>query len=352
MNRLIIIGNGFDLAHGYKTSYSDFLGNYLGQILYDYFTIHDYKYEDELIKFNYQSIQFNQPFEGIKTLEDVFDKINLIRKQAPNVIEFKSKFFEELYNQFNYQRWVDIENHYFSYLKRYSKVSNNDLNGISQLNNEFDFLKSKLIDYLGKATSEIKRRRVNQITELITKPFEQEEFVDIIDEDRVPKHLYFLNFNYTNTIEYYTPYIPTNFMYDVNFIHGDLENIANPIIFGYGDEHDNDYLELEKRNIHELLKHIKSFQYSKTSNYHNLLRFIQAEPFQVFVLGHSLGLSDRTMLKEIFEHDHCKSIKLFYHQKDENNNDFSEKVYELAKHFSDKGLMRKKLVPFEKSIKL
>jgi hypothetical protein len=29
MNRLIIIGNGFDLAHGIKTSYHDFLLDYL-----------------------------------------------------------------------------------------------------------------------------------------------------------------------------------------------------------------------------------------------------------------------------------------------------------------------------------
>jgi len=29
MNRLIIIGNGFDLAHGLKTSYNDFLLSYL-----------------------------------------------------------------------------------------------------------------------------------------------------------------------------------------------------------------------------------------------------------------------------------------------------------------------------------
>lgn len=350
MNRLIIIGNGFDLAHGYKTSYSNFLENYLVQILNQYFTKHEY--EDELIKFNYQAIQFNQPFDGVKSIDEALNHIKQIRERLPKVIEFKSSFFQELYTQFNHQRWVDIENHYFSYLKRYSKASNNDLKGISQLNKEFEFLKSKLVEYLMTATSEIRRGRVNHIVELTTKPFEQEEFVDILREERIPKQLYFLNFNYTNTIEYYTPYIPENFIYDVNFIHGDLENRTNPIIFGYGDEHDNDYLELEKRNIHELLKHIKSFQYSKTSNYHNLLRFIQAEPFQVYVLGHSLGLSDRTMLKEIFEHDHCKSIKLYYHQKNELENDFTEKVYELANHFTDKGLMRKKLVPFEKSRKL
>ena len=43
MNRLIIIGNGFDLAHGLKTSSSDFLLNYLTDSLNNFFKtgIHD-----------------------------------------------------------------------------------------------------------------------------------------------------------------------------------------------------------------------------------------------------------------------------------------------------------------------
>lgn len=31
MNRLIIIGNGFDMAHGLKTSYKDFINWYMNQ---------------------------------------------------------------------------------------------------------------------------------------------------------------------------------------------------------------------------------------------------------------------------------------------------------------------------------
>jgi hypothetical protein len=310
------------------------------------------EYEDELIKFNRYTFLIDKPLEDFISIEKAFNYIEIIKERFPNVIDFKSDFFKELYTQFNHQRWVDIENHYFSYLKRYSKASNNDLNGIVKLNKEFEFLKSRLVDYLKRVTSETIRGKVNYISELTTKPFEQEEFVENLDDDKTPKQLYFLNFNYTNTIEYYIPYIPSKFLYDVNYIHGDINYDNNPIIFGYGDEHDRDYLELEKTNIHELLQHIKSFQYSKTSNYQNLMRFIQAESFQVYVLGHSLGLSDRTMLKEIFEHENCKSIKLFYHKKSETENDFTDKVYELAKHFTDKGVMRKKLVPFDKSSKI
>ena len=39
MNRLIIIGNGFDLAHGIKTSYKDFIADYLCNAINTFFTI-------------------------------------------------------------------------------------------------------------------------------------------------------------------------------------------------------------------------------------------------------------------------------------------------------------------------
>jgi hypothetical protein len=48
MNRLILIGNGFDLAHGLKTGYNDFIIWYLKSC----FTIADNtkEYDDEIIK--------------------------------------------------------------------------------------------------------------------------------------------------------------------------------------------------------------------------------------------------------------------------------------------------------------
>lgn len=33
MNRIIIVGNGFDLAHGVKTSYKDFIECYFGKVI-------------------------------------------------------------------------------------------------------------------------------------------------------------------------------------------------------------------------------------------------------------------------------------------------------------------------------
>jgi len=87
----------------------------------------------------------------------------------------------------------------------------------------------------------------------------------------------------------------------------------------------------------------------KIKNYYRLIRFIESDNYQVQIYGHSCGLSDRTMLNQIFEHKKCKSIKIFYHQKEDGTNDYTEKTYEISRHFKDKGMMRKKIVPLDYS---
>jgi len=52
MNRLVLIGNGFDLAHGLKTRYKDFITNYLRKAL-EQFLSGD-MYEDDLLELSYQ----------------------------------------------------------------------------------------------------------------------------------------------------------------------------------------------------------------------------------------------------------------------------------------------------------
>ncbi|MBD1425671.1 hypothetical protein [Sphingobacterium arenae] len=84
----------------------------------------------------------------------------------------------------------------------------------------------------------------------------------------------------------------------------------------------------------------------KTPNYRNLIRFLNEGQFQVLVVGHSCGLSDRTMFKEVFDHENCKSVKVFHYTDDNGKNDFFDKTINLGRHFSDKGRMRKLIVEF------
>ncbi|MBK9736891.1 MAG: hypothetical protein IPO92_18810 [Saprospiraceae bacterium] len=148
-----------------------------------------------------------------------------------------------------------------------------------------------------------------------------------------------LNFNYTATTEMYKR--PGS---DVIHIHGELNKKENPIIFGYGDERDETYDVLEKANIPEVFTHIKSFDYFKTDNYSRLLAFLESE-FDVYIMGHSCGLSDRTLLSTIFEHKNCRFIKIFYHNNEEN---YRKTTYEISRHFTDKAEMRKKVLDITK----
>lgn len=157
----------------------------------------------------------------------------------------------------------------------------------------------------------------------------------------LPDQILFLNFNYTSTADLY---IPKGSEFKINHIHGELGNGNNPIIFGYGDELDDDYKEISKLNDNDYLKNIKSIRYLETDNYRKLLSFIDSAPFQIYIIGHSCGNSDRTLLNTLFEHKNCVSIKPFYHQKDDGTDNYIEIIQNISRNFNDMRLMRDRVV--------
>ena len=92
--------------------------------------------------------------------------------------------------------------------------------------------------------------------------------------------------------------------------------------------------------------------------YKKLLDFVESDrKFQVCIFGHSCGLSDRTLLNTIFEHQNCISIKIFYYKYKEKKSDGSldnyiEIVQNISRHFDNKKLMRSKIVNKELCVEL
>lgn len=350
MNRLVLIGNGFDLSHKLKTSYNDFLFYYLKKILNDFFS--NLYYEGKLIELHSKS-SING-FPKMETLDDLIIVLNVLKsKRDSNIsIKYKSQFFQEIIESYQHKKWVDLENHYFSYLLRMSNASSNLIDDLSKLNQEFEYLKTELENYLREVVISD-----NPIQNPAKFDFLLEDIpVDqLIDSNPVYptfiENIHVLNFNYTPTFNVYAKHLNIKKNTTINFIHGELNNPDNPIIFGFGDEHNDEYKKFENKKENQLFEHIKSFKYLRTSNYQDLIRFIDGNEFQVCIMGHSCGLSDRTMLKEIFEHINCKSILIYYHKwgPDTHENDYVNKTYEISRHFTDKGMMRKKVVSFEKS---
>lgn len=394
MNRLVLIGNGFDLAHGLKTRYSDFMLDLIKRTLYhaefNYLVKgkqgqrheHTVTHKDYLL-FGIQIFDrasfFYVKQEVYKI--DSFDALTAFFEQHgltlsfPEVITSKTPSGKE----FSYTsilktmidalmtrnlKWVDVEGAYYqsllTILNQFDKHGNrvydeNSKAEIGILNTELDYLKIQLEMYLSAIMPKhipdnLGVRGINFWSKIKGEFSTSEQGrLSLTEEQKFPKQVHILNFNYTPTFTYYGSHCacPDNLDVQVaiNHIHGELNKLHNPLIFGYGDETDEHYSVMEKLNDNTLFQHIKSFGYFKTDNYHQLLRFLDSDQYQVYIIGHSCGLSDRVMLKHIFEHKKCKSIQIFYHQRKDGSDDYIEKTQEISRHFEDKRAMREKMVP-------
>jgi len=381
LNRLIIIGNGFDLAHGLKTKYSDYLEDYWK----------NYTSESIFIK---MLINISpEKLRSLKCLEDFLillkEIVNPIEKSghfykrklefntSENILEITNDFFHWINNISSDANWVDIEREYFKYLKQLLRkefkfnesisvdaiqqldsLEKDQLKLVSKLNKEIAELSNDFEEYLVKNVKPFIENTKNSEMEKIFsntfgmefpkfyREFPKKEFHEIrttIDQkDEFGKTLV-LNFNYTTTASLYcsTP----NF--EIINIHGQIEDSKNPINIGFGDENDEFYSRIENANQNEYLRYMKSFIYSNNANYKNLFDFIDSSIFQTYILGHSCGLSDRTLLNTIFEHQNCKSIKVFYHKWKSSGveqDNYLEIVKNISRHFNKKAMMREKIV--------
>lgn len=342
MNKLVLIGNGFDLAHGLKTKYSDFLSWYLNKALQR--LNGNTVFEDKLMKLLQETNNVHPPFN---THSDFLELASFNRIS----IRYKSLFIESIFKTLIEYNWVDIENHYYSSLVRlYKNLEKENMDKsprtdkeLDELNNCFDFLREKFVEYLQTID-----KKIEQPNHDIEGHFFSE--LKVTSDSTSGDEILFLNFNYTSTLDFYQENRFPDIVFTVNHIHGKLNSETNPIIFGYGDEMDQYFEKIERLNDNRFLKNIKSFGYFMTDNYQNLIKFIDQAFFEVHIMGHSCGLSDRILLNRIFEHRYCDKIKIYYYQKTLKENDFTEKTHEISRHFrpNAKSKMREIIVPFRK----
>ena len=375
MNRLVIIGNGFDMAHGLKTSYMDFINWYWEQRLNALLTKNSAVSKDCLCKLEIRNTRVFASWLSYFHFNSLRDKITSEWKYLPldiisafkeNPDDFSviySPFFETIMQSIETKGWVDIENDYYQLLK---KSIENPKCGytVKDLNLQLSYLQSKLIEYLSgfEANKERKDLQDAMIDYFNPADFSTEgrkkaidsigldnNDLDVIDHEEVrynfevqkkliPERIMLLSFNYTGTVRMYN-----NFNITHNYIHGELAK-PNNIIFGYGDELDKNYQDILDKNDNELLRNVKSVRYLETRNYHEMLDFIQTAPFQVFIMGHSCGNSDRTLLNTVFEHENCISIKPFYHIWDDGTDTYLDLVQNILRNFTNMKLFRDRVV--------
>lgn len=156
MNRLVIIGNGFDLAHGLPTSYKDFIDDFW-KTACDSKGLKKIKYNSELVDvdcdlgsmyniIDYEAIDKLNSYDELKK----FVQRNNQKSSGNFLIDFKNKFFE-IISEKSIQNWVDIENVYYDILKGRAKGNYIKYNypwDVKQLNEELEQVKNLLENYL------------------------------------------------------------------------------------------------------------------------------------------------------------------------------------------------------------
>ena len=412
MNRIILIGNGFDLAHGLKTSYADFIDWYLDKRVAGLATKLSKSSSDLLCTMELLSgswtwhpyILYNDNLKSMPSRE-------VLKEFIKNKREYKvilSPFFSRIWSSMRIQGWVDIENEYFQLL--FPPAGNGPFpytDKPSELNKELEYIRSLLIEYLNTVEKnnideliidqsirkivfspirlkDISISSISSFIDFIDKRFNQNEFAvfwsnllaeyevqdNALEQESIlyfvnnysgqvkymgiesiahnefpssftlPDRIMLVNFNYTTTAD---AYLPNSDRFVLNHIHGEL-NKPGSVIFGYGDEIDERYKIMSEKNDNEYLQNIKSIKYLESPNYRNLLEFMESAPYQVFVIGHSCGNSDRTLLNNLFEHKNCVSIKPFYYIRKDGTNNYMELVQNISRNFTDMKLMRDRVV--------
>ena len=71
---------------------------------------------------------------------------------------------------------------------------------------------------------------------------------------------------------------------------------------------------------------------------------MDSAPYQVCIMGHSCGNSDRTLLNTLFEHKNCLSIKPYYYIKEDGTDNYLDIIQNISRNFTDMKLMRDRVV--------
>lgn len=342
----VIIGNGFDLSHNLPTSYFHFsewlIEKFVDQIFqYRFNNVDSNLLKEELKDFTYQKPNrkpYPSPLSGsiLNSLTKRDPKILIdYLKSRPNDMGkiINSNFLIILYQK-RHVNWFDVEQQYFKLLV-YSEKQSNWETLIRKLNEELVYIKAFLIEYL----STIKVCTDKKVSKFITNQLN--DYNEIV----------FIDFNYTGVIK---KYLETDLEHlksrtTIIDIHGSLN--AENIVFGYGDDQNKDYQILKDKNESMVLEHFKTIDYIMDDKYEKYLdKLNNVLDFNCFVFGHSLGMTDKTLLQEIFDNPKCNKVHIYRRTRNDSKSNCSDEVWQREK-FKNTSMSLLRIMTHEKDFR-
>lgn len=320
MKNVLVIGNGFDIAHGLYTKYIDFYNfcNAIKRVINgkkDIAIREDIK--EELLRSEFMKSTANIINNKKIVSDEILEKMINICKDNYwlNCIEER--------NLSNDPHWCDIEGviadeiSKLSYVaKKYDgvRVSNLALNESNEIINIYQHV----MNYASKSYSFktsvclFKEKLLSDLNDLtwmleiylskfLNRKSKTYKFFETLKID------YIINFNYTDTYnKLYKKNIPTH------FIHGKIRNNdkdAMNMVFGIGDsinEDDNNY------EFIEFQKYYQRIIYKTGNNYAKWLD--NNEIMNIFIFGHSVNEVDGDIIKRLITRKYTNIYIYYYDQ--------------------------------------
>ncbi|HHQ4156445.1 AbiH family protein [Clostridium perfringens] len=367
---ILVVGNGFDLAHGLPTKYWDFM------MFIKSFKEMEQLSKDKLLKLP-KFKRLNVDVQNYLTKDEVFNKDNRsdIVKELSKLISNNVwiEYFNSKIQGYENKGWIDFESEIsdviqaLDYLIDYCKhdlktkgtnfekndeIKNNMVNkflGCFRKATQLEkFKEVRMHDFYGDSLKEIIDELNNDLNRLIRcLEIYIGDVVEKIYECKVLKQIQdlsidkLISFNYTNT--YKNVYEPKGNKVEYDYLHGkaevDRDIKENNMVLGI-----DEYLKGEDRNNKlELVEFKKYFQriYKKTGCKHKEWlesvskpqksqgdRLLKEGVFSnnIYIYGHSLDVTDKDILEDLLSLPYTQTT-IFYLDK----RDYAQKISNMIK---------------------
>lgn len=359
-----MIGNGFDLAHGLPTRYKDFLEFcekatpiYEEELNgfedeYNKKYLHDWSFNDTIKQLLNQAFQ-SKVYENLK-----WTTANLYLNELYECVQ--NNFWYEYFRAVTYggENWIDFESEIARAIKQL-EIYRNKISSDQSIDAEPQVVTWYILVCKKKKVMSVQTNTVEGIDSIISTLYEElnrltraleiylSVFVSAIEINKPIADLegqkfdYVLSFNYTDTYERVFREVITD-KTEICYLHGKANKDAKiescNLVLGI-----DEYLPEEERNVELTFLSFKKFYqriYKCTDNsYSNWLDEVcklslsgeRENEFELHILGHSLDITDKDILRKFILNDNVQT-KIYYYQRDKHDkSDFSSKIRNLIK---------------------
>lgn len=372
MKNILIIGNGFDLAHGLPTSYSDFL-DFLHCVELTS-TWHENK--NSFLEQHVNNKKFNDVI--MQFISNAFDsrKINSGKKYTNSNL-FVQEMYDKLGNNIWYHflqyvhesgkmkgiNWIDFESEISLVIERIDKeqpnihmpfqiaVTENDAKMTNFSNMAALFLKkfiadkgmsekysASYYDFIEKSYLDL-RNLVRCLEIYLTECVDKIPITKISPDINGIDVQAVLNFNYTHTYaNNYLSNVP------IHYLHGRTNNPTgsdNNMVLGideYHSEYDrniytnyNIYKKFTQRILNETGFMYRDWLKLNDDNYQRFKSKIADYHNNLYIFGHSLDITDKDVLKDLICRPYTQTT-IFYHNKQQQTQQIANLVKMLGQN--------------------